>query len=99
MYTYQLFIFIIRLKRVLEIEPLKKRSVRHDEAPLCILGNFGIRFTIPQNDGGQGCVCFSTNTDIHIIFNLPIQNIGVRALGCQKQMDAKSTSCRAIVER
>ena len=46
----------------------------------------------PQNDGGQGSVCFSTNTDIHIIFNLPIQNIGVRALGCQKQMDAKSTS-------
>ena len=48
--------------------------------------------SVPDDDGGQRGVCATTNANVHIVLNLPRQNISVRALGRKNQMNAKGTA-------
>ena len=73
-------------------EALEHGSVMEQEAASCLLGNLVCRRCAVQDDLGKDAVRSATNPASEVCTNLTGDQISVRPLGSEDQMDAKGSA-------
>ena len=63
-----------------------------NETAPCILGNLVGGVGVIQNDLREDIICPAAYPEIQVVLDLAGENVGVRALGGEDQVDAKGTA-------
>ena len=71
---------------------LEHGAVPGDETPSCVLGNLICGTGVIQDDLGKNAVRPAADPEIHVVLDLPRNDVGVRALGCDDQVDTEGTA-------